>query len=205
MVLVMGCLLFDRCEAGHTELGVGLDLEPLIGNVSTTVAALSVVFRAHELQRVLDVSKPLKGPHLPLHGDVVFEIGRGLVGRIRIEFCGRLGGEREVGAGEQYRTLPDKFPPKIGASNIRRWSRTAGRLSGSAWLSLSKRDSLGHWLVPLSRKSCTRSKARLDHDGLNSWLQLSGHQCVGDAKGRNGTDVTRFQKNLGSSVICMRI
>jgi len=189
----MGCLLFDRCQAGHTVFGVGLDLKPLVGNVSMTVAALSVVFRAHELQRVFDVSKPFKGSYLHLHGYVMLEIGRGLVGRVRIEFCGRLGGKREIGAGEQYRALPDKFPPKVGASNIRRWSRTVGRLTGPAWLSLSKRDGLGHWLVPLSGKSCTRSKARLDHDGLNSWLQEFGHQCVGDAKGRNGRDVTRLQ------------
>ncbi len=91
-----------------------------------TVAALSVVFRAHELQRAFDVSKPFKGPHLHLHGDVMFEIGRGLVGRIRIEFRGRLGGKREIGAGEQYRALPDKFPPKVGATNAQRWSSTAG-------------------------------------------------------------------------------
>ncbi len=100
MALIMGSLLFNHRQAGHTELGAGLDLKPLIGNVATAVAALSVVFRAHELQRVFDVSKPFKGPHLHLHGDVVFEIGRGLVGRVRIEFCGRLGGKREVGAGE---------------------------------------------------------------------------------------------------------
>lgn len=126
MALVMDCLLFDRRQAGHTELSVRLDLEPFIWNVQMTVAALSVVFRPHELQRVFDVPKPFKGPHLHLHGDVVFEIGRGLVGRVRIEFCCRLRGKREIGAGEQYRALPDKFQPKIGASNIRRWSRTAG-------------------------------------------------------------------------------
>lgn len=125
MALVMSCLLFDRCQAGHTELGVRLDLESLVGNILMTMAALSVISRAHELQRVLDVSKPFKGSYLHLHGDVMLKIGRGLVGRVRIEFCGRLGGKREVGAGEQYRPLPDKFQPKIGASNIRGWSRRA--------------------------------------------------------------------------------
>jgi hypothetical protein len=110
-----------------------------------------------------------------------------------MEFCGRLRGKREIGAGEQHRSLSDKLLPKIGASDIRRWSRTAGRLTGFAWLSLSQRDGLGHWLVPLSRKSCTRSKARLDHDGLNSWLQEFGHQCAGAVNERNGRDVTGLQ------------
>lgn len=127
MALIMGSLLFDRCQAGHTELGVGLDFKPLVGNIAMTVAALSVVFRAHELQRVLDVSKPFNGSYLHLHGDVMLEIGRGLVGRVRIEFCGRLGGKREIGAGEEHRALPGKFLPKIGASDILRRSRAAGR------------------------------------------------------------------------------
>jgi len=122
----MRCLLFDRCQTGHTELGVGLDLKPLIGNVSMAVAALSVVFCAHELQRVLDASKPFKGSCLHLYSDVMLKAGRGLVCRIRIEFCGRLGGKREIGAGEQYRALPGKFPPKIGATNAQRWSSAAG-------------------------------------------------------------------------------
>jgi hypothetical protein len=103
-----------------------LDLEPFIWNVFMTVAALSVVFRPHELQRAFDVSKPFKGSYLHLHGDVMLEISRGLVGRVRIEFCCRLGGKREIGAGEQYRALPGKFPPKIGATNAQRWSSTAG-------------------------------------------------------------------------------
>jgi hypothetical protein len=103
-----------------------LDLEPFIWNVFMTVAALSVVFRPHELQRVFDVSKPFIGSYLHLHGDVMLEIGRGLVGRVRIEFCGRLGGKREIGAGEQYRALPGKFPPKVGATNAQRWSSAAG-------------------------------------------------------------------------------
>lgn len=111
MALVMGRFLFDGCEARHAEERVGLDLEPLVGNVQMTVAALSVVFRPHELQRAFDMSKPFKGPHLHLHGDVVFEIGRGLVGGVRIEFCGRLRGKGEIGAGEQHRALPDKFLP----------------------------------------------------------------------------------------------
>ena len=126
MALIMGRFLFDRRQAGHAELGVRLDLEPFIWNVFMTVAALSVVFRPQELQRAFDVSKPFKGSYLHLHGDVMLEIGRGLVGRVRIEFCGRLGGKREIGAGEQYCALPDKFPPKVGAPNIRRWSATVG-------------------------------------------------------------------------------
>ena len=122
----MSSLLFDGCEAGDAEERVGLDLQPLVGNVSMTVAALSVVFRPHELERAIDVPKPLEGSHLHLHGDIMIETGRGLVGRVRIEFCGRLGGKREIGAGEQYRALPDKFLPKIGAPNAQRWSSTAG-------------------------------------------------------------------------------
>lgn len=113
-----------------------------------TVAALSVVFRPHELQRAFDVSKPCKGSHLHLHGDVVFEIGRGLVGRVRIEFCDRLGGKREIGAGEQHRALPGKFPPKIGATNAQRWSSAAGHSGGSARLFSSRSDGVSHWLFP---------------------------------------------------------
>lgn len=113
-----------------------------------TVAALSVVCRPHELQGAFDVSKPFKGPHLHLHGDVVFEIGRSLVGRIRIEFCSRLGGKREIGAGDQHRALPGKFPPKIGASDIHWRSSTAGHSGGSARLFSSRSDGVSHWLFP---------------------------------------------------------
>lgn len=116
-----------------------------------TVAALSVVFRAHELQRALDVSKAFKGSRLHLHGDVMLEIGRGLVGRIRIEFCGRLRGKREVGARLQYRSLSHKFLPKIGASDIQWRSSTVGRSGGSTWLFSSRRDGLGHGCSPFQR------------------------------------------------------
>ena len=175
MASVMCCFLFDQCQAGHAELGVRLDLEPFIWNVLMTVAALSVVFRVHELQRAFDMAKSFKGSDLHLYGDVLFEIGRSLVGRLR--------GQGEIGAGEQYRTLPGKFLPQIGTSNVWGWRCTAGQLTGSARLSMSRRDGVSHWLVPLSGKSCTRSKARLDHDGLNSWLQKFGHPCVGAVNG----------------------
>ena len=74
MALVMGCFPFDCCEAWDTELRVWSDFEPLIGNILMTVAALSVVLCAHELQRLFDMSKPFKGPDFHQHGDVMFEI-----------------------------------------------------------------------------------------------------------------------------------
>lgn len=126
MASVMGRFQFDGCEAGDAEERVGLDLQPLVGNVSMTVAALSVVFRPHELQRTVDMSKPVEGSHLHLHGDILFEISRGLVGRVRIQLRGRLRGQGKIGAGEEYRTLLGKFLPQISATVAQRQCRRAG-------------------------------------------------------------------------------
>ncbi len=126
MASVMGRFLFNGRETWDAVERVWLDLQPLVGNVSMTVAALSVVCRPHELQRAFDVAKPFKGSDLHLHGDVLFEVRRGLVGRVCIEFRSRLRGQGEIGAGEQNRALPGKFLPQIGATDAQRERRRAG-------------------------------------------------------------------------------
>lgn len=113
-----------------------------------TVAALSVVFCPQELQRALDVSKPFKGSDLHLHGDVMLEVSRGLVGRVRIQFRGRFRGKGEIGAGEQHRALPDEFLPQVGSPDVQWRCSTAGHSGDPNRLLSSRSDGVRHWLFP---------------------------------------------------------
>jgi hypothetical protein len=80
--LIFGSFLLDDGETGDAEERVGLDREPFTGNVLVAAATPAIAAGPHQLQGALDATQLVERPGPHLHGEILLELGRGLIGEV---------------------------------------------------------------------------------------------------------------------------
>lgn len=96
MALIPRGIPLDERETGDAEKRVRLNLEPLVGNFRMAPVALAIATGPHQLQCVFDAAQLVERPGPHLHGEILLELGRGLIGWIgtRLRFNIRYQGGR---------------------------------------------------------------------------------------------------------------
>ena len=125
--LIFGGILLDDGEAGNAEERVWLDLQSFEENVLVAAAALAIAAGPHQLQGALDAAQLVKRPGPHLHGEILLELGRGLIGEVGAHVGFPVSRQRRAQADQQQRPLACQFDPQcwisaragVGGSTLR--------------------------------------------------------------------------------------
>lgn len=111
--LICGGFLLDDGETGDAEERVGLDLEPFVGNVLVAAVALAIAAGPHQLQCALDTAQFVECPGPHLHGEILLELGRGLIGEVGAHAGFPVSRQRRARADKQQPPLARQFDPQF--------------------------------------------------------------------------------------------